>query len=398
MKDVKPGIVFDKASKEKGPRNSFLLVAGFADSLLNFRGSLIKSLLARGYDVHVAAPGLPVGQSMRLRLEDMGIVVHDIRLRRTGLNPFIDIFAFLDLLNIIRQVRPEAVLSYTVKPVIYGSLAGFLLGVPKRFALITGLGYLFQGESAGFKRRVVRMAGVLLYRFALSNVEKVFFQNPDDLALFRSLNIVSSTAKTCVINGSGVDTNYFSVTPLPSKLKFLMIARLLIDKGVREYVEAARLVRMKHPDISFGLVGWIDDNPSAIKLSELDAWVASGIVEYLGKLDDVRPAISECSVYVLPSYREGTPRTVLEAMAMGRPVITTDAPGCRETVIEGENGFLVPVKTVEELANAMLRFVENADLVFSMGVKARHVAEVKYEVGAVNALMLREMGLDKADC
>lgn len=391
------GMVFEMVVNEKKQGGSFLLVAGFAESLLNFRGALIKSLLVRGYSVHVAAPDLAVGQSIRLRLEDMGVVVHDVRLQRAGLNPFVDYLTFFDLLNVIRHVRPVAVLSYTAKPVIYGSLASFFLGVPKRFALITGLGYLFQDEPVGFRLRVVRLLGRLLYRFALKNVQKVFFQNPDDLALFGSLGILSRAVETCVVNGSGVDTAYFSVAPLPSKFKFLMVARLLAEKGVREYVEAARLVKMIYPDIVFGLVGWIDDNPGAIKVSELDAWVASGTIEYLGKLDDVRPAISECSVYVLPSYREGTPRTVLEAMAMGRPVITTDVPGCRETVVEGENGFLVPAKTVEKLSEAMLRFVRDTDLVFSMGVKARHVAETKYEVGAVNALMLREMGFDKAD-
>jgi len=168
----------------------------------------------------------------------------------------------------------------------------------------------------------------------------------------------------------------------------------LAGKGVRLYAEAARRVRQRHPTASFALVGWIDDNPDAIKQEELDAWVAEGTIDYLGRLADVRPSIEGCAVYVLPSYyREGTPRTVLEAMAMGRPIITTDAPGCRETVIDGDNGFLVPVKSVDALEQAMLKFIEAPELVERMGQRARQIAEEKYDVHKVNAVMLREMGI-----
>ena len=172
-----------------------------------------------------------------------------------------------------------------------------------------------------------------------------------------------------------------------------MIARLLGDKGVREYVEASQRVKSRYPEVCCSLVGWIDDNPDAIAQSELNAWIEKGYVEYRGRLQDVRPAIADCSVYVLPSYREGTPRTVLEAMAMGRAIITTDAPGCRETVTEGENGFLVPVKSVDQLTEAMCRFVEDPDLVANMGRRSREIAEEKYDVHKVNAVMLREMGI-----
>jgi glycosyltransferase involved in cell wall biosynthesis len=173
----------------------------------------------------------------------------------------------------------------------------------------------------------------------------------------------------------------------------LLIARLLGDKGIREYAQAAQRIRAIHQDVRFSLVGWIDENPDAITQAELDAWTVAGDLVYLGRLEDIRPAIAACSVYVLPSYREGTPRTVLEAMAMGRPIITTDAPGCRETVIDGDNGFLVPVRSVDALVEAMQRFVQDPGLAARMGQRSRQLAEEKYDVHKVNAVMLKEMGL-----
>jgi len=183
------------------------------------------------------------------------------------------------------------------------------------------------------------------------------------------------------------------VVPLPENTSFLLIARLLGDKGVREYANAARKVKLQYPQVSFKLVGWIDDNPDAIGQHELDEWVNSGTLEFLGKLADVRPAIASSNVYVLPSYREGTPRTVLEAMAMGRPVITTDVPGCRETVVDGDNGFLVSVQAVDELASAMVQFIEEPQLAARMGERSRLIAEEKYDVHKVNEIMLSGMGI-----
>ena len=373
---------------------SFLLIAGFPDSLLQFRGSLLDALLSRGLSVHVAAPNLLEGSPMRQQLEARGLHVHDIPLRRAGMNPVADFITLLHLRRLMRRVRPNYVLAYTIKPVIYGSLAAWLAGVPWRFALITGLGYAFQGQEDGNDNRgLLRSLVQRLYGLALRGTHKVFFQNPDDQALFRSLGILPLTTPSCVINGSGVDVAQYAVAPLPAAPHFLLIARLLGDKGVREYVEAARRVRALHPAAVFSLVGWIDENPDAIRQQELDAWVAEGVVNYIGRLKDVRPAIADCSVYVLPSYREGTPRTVLEAMAMGRAIITTDAPGCRETVVDGDNGFLVPVKAVDELAAAMLRFIEEPELVARMGARSRQIAEEKYDVHRVNAVMLKEMGI-----
>lgn len=369
----------------------FLMIASLAESLINFRGPLIAALQARGLQVHVAAPDLPHGDPIRQQLQSLGVVVHNVPLRRTGTNPVADLQTLWSLWRLMRRVRPDHVLGYTVKPVIYGSLAAWLAGVPRRFALVTGLGYAFQQQGQG---SVLQALVQRLYALALGRVHAVFFQNPDDEALFRQHALVAPGARTCVVNGSGVDVGAFTVAPLPPGPPcFLLIARLLGDKGVREYAQAARRVRALHPGVRCLLVGWIDTNPDAIGQHELDAWVQEGTLEFLGRLQDVRPAIAACSVYVLPSYREGTPRTVLEAMAMGRAVITTDAPGCRETVVQGDNGFLVPGQSADALEQAMLQFVHNPALAVRMGQRARQVAETKYDVHKVNAVMLQEMGI-----
>jgi len=373
-------------------KKRFLMIAGYPDSLLNFRGPLLNALLAAGLDVHVAAPDLPANSEIRQRLEALGVQVHEIPLNRTGMNPVSDLGSLFNLWRLMRRLKPDFSLAYTIKPVIYGNVAAWLAGVPARFALITGLGYAFQGEAGqrSWLKRIVQN----LYGFALAKVTKVFFQNPDDEALFYDLGILdSSNPKTVVVNGSGIDVDSFTVAHFPETTQFLLIARLLGDKGVREYVQAAATVRKQYPNTVFGLVGWIDENPDAIDSDELQNWVASGVVKFYGRLADVKPAIADSSVYVLPSYREGAPRTVLEAMAMGRAVITTDAPGCRETVVHGKNGFLVPVKSTAELAAAMIHFIENPALVVAMGQESRLLAEEKFDVRKVNDHMLREMGI-----
>ncbi|HUH59513.1 MAG TPA: glycosyltransferase family 4 protein [Candidimonas sp.] len=372
----------------------FLLVASFPESLITFRGALIEALLARGLRVHIAAPGLGVDSHVRQRLESKGVVVHEVPLRRTGMNPFADARTLLALWWLMRTIRPHYVMAYTVKPVVYGLLAAWLARVPRRFALITGLGYAFQGQDeAKGARRLLRYAVHGLYAAALRHADKVFFQNPDDEALFRASDILENRTSSVVINGSGVDINEFSATPLPDAPHFLLIARLLGDKGVREFAQAAANIRLRHPSVRFSLAGWIDDNPNAVSQHELDSWVSTGTLEYLGRLSDVRPALSACSVYVLPSYREGTPRTVLEAMAMARPIITTDTPGCRETIVDGENRYLIPVKSVDALIVAMERFINEPSLSHRLGHRSRVLAETKYDVHEVNKIMLKEMGI-----
>ena len=377
----------------------FLMVSSYLPSVLNFRGKLLEAIHQQGYEIHIIAPDLSSFSDEYQKLRSLGYQVYSVPMQRTGTNPVADLSTLFALYKLIYKIKPDCVLCYTIKPVIYGTLAAWLAKVPKRFALVTGLGYAFQNVDKDSTRSIFQKLVHGLYQQALSHCSKTFFQNPDDLALFRALKLLQSNIPAVVVNGSGVNVSDFDVMPLPLNsqnqvaISFLLIARLLGDKGVREYAEAAAIIKKNHPDIQFNLVGWIDDNPVAITQSELDAWVNTGTLKYWGKLSDVRPAIAASSVYVLPSYREGTPRTVLEAMAMGRAVITTDAPGCRETVVDGDNGFLVEVKSIADLVVAMQKFIEQPELAIQMGKRSREIALNKYDVHQVNKHMMTEMGL-----
>ncbi|MED6316135.1 MAG: glycosyltransferase family 4 protein [Pseudomonadota bacterium] len=377
----------------------FLIIASYPASILKFRGALISAIQGAGFEVHIAAPDFSEYPDEYQALNDLGYRVHNIAMQRTGTNPKKDIKTIIELYRLMTKIKPDYVLGYTIKPVIYGSLAAKLARVPHIFALITGLGYAFSGaEEVGYKKSNLQKVMHQLYAAALMAADKVFFQNPDDQALFKKMGILKPSTPSTVVNGSGVNVSEYSVAPLPIEngkpvARFLLIARLLGAKGVREYAQAAAMIKSRYPSVQFDLVGWVDDNPDAIEQRELDAWIDDGMINFLGKLNDVKPAIADSSVYVLPSYREGTPRTVLEAMAMGRAVITTDAPGCRETVVDGHNGYLVPAKDVDALAAAMERFITDPQLIASMGSAARQVAMEKFDVNAVNQRMLTEMGI-----
>jgi glycosyltransferase involved in cell wall biosynthesis len=257
--------------------------------------------------------------------------------------------------------------------------------------MIEGLGYAFGGVS--WQKRPVGLIVRNLYRMALKFSAGVFFLNPDDRDLFLKLGLIPREVKTTLLNGIGVDLDWYSPCVLPDRPVFLLIARLLVDKGLREYYQAAKQLKSRYPQARFLLAGDLDENPMCIRAKELETWRLDGAIEYLGHLDDVRPAFAAARVYVLPSYREGTPRTVLEAMAMGRPIVTTDAPGCRETVVEGRNGFLVPVRDVEALAVAMERFILEPELAERMGKESLAIAREKYDVHKINAVIMRVMGV-----
>ncbi|WP_010483307.1 glycosyltransferase family 4 protein [Pseudomonas sp. S9] len=370
----------------------FLIICSFAESLVRFRGHLIDSLLERG-EVFVIAPDFSKSPDVCALLEQKGVILCEVRMARTGLNPFQDIYTFFDIRTVIKSVRPTLVMAYTVKPVVYGLLAARTCNIRNRFALITGLGYTFQIKRSLSFRYLLRLIVYKLYALSLKGSKHVFFQNPDDRNLFIQAGILADNVSSSVVNGSGVDTSQYIQTSPSDAPHFLLVARLLGNKGVREYVAAAEIVKRKFPDAVFSLAGWIDEGPDSITHCELNAWIANSTIRYLGRLSDVRPAISDCSVYVLPSYREGTPRTVLEAMAVGRAIITTDAPGCRETVVPDYNGFLVPVKNVELLAEAMVEFILDPGLIHRMGNASRSVAVKKYDVHTVNAHMLDLMGV-----
>ncbi len=371
----------------------FLLIASYANSLINFRWDLICAIQAKGLEVHVAAPEINDSPAILEKLRNQGVIVHDVPMQRTGTNPVQDVKTLIALRQLMQRIRPDYVMAYTIKPVIYGMLAAASTGVPHRAALITGLGYAFQDSEGSTKQNLIKSVTRQLYSRALSAADLTFFQNDDDQKLFTDLGIIRPGQNTVVVNGSGVNTEKFSAQPLPEgdEVHFLLIGRLLKDKGVREYVEAARQVKQQYPQAIFNLVGFLDSNPSSVTQQELDQWVNDGTVKFWGKLADVRPAINACHVFVLPSYREGTPRTVLEAMATGRAIITTDAPGCRQTVENGYNGWLVPVQSADKLAEAMKRFLNEPALIEKMGQASLEIARNKYDVNIINDFMLNKL-------
>jgi glycosyltransferase involved in cell wall biosynthesis len=370
-----------------------MVIGSQARSLVNFRGPLVKALHEHGHRVIAAAPSLSEDLDCVEQLARMGAECRDIPLSRTGLNPVADLRLLGELVRIMRAAQPQAALGYTAKAAIFGSIAAAIAGVPRRYALITGLGYAFTA-GGGLKRRLVRSVLMRLYRAALSRTTKVFFQNRDDAQEFRDLGLIPPALPVVIVNGSGIDLDRFAPAPLPPPpLKFLLVARLLSAKGIREYAEAAAIVRARFPQVEFHLVGGLDSNPDAIPLREVEQWRADGRLVWHGEVADVRPYLAAAHVFVLPSYREGTPRSVLEAMGMGRAVITTDAPGCRETVVDGDNGFLVPTHAVSPLVEAIERFVHDPALVERMAERSLDIARAKYDVHKVNAAMLQEMEL-----
>jgi glycosyltransferase involved in cell wall biosynthesis len=366
-----------------------LIVGSYAPSLIRFRGPLIAAMVERGHSVIAAAPRIDPQTAASLRR--LGAVPREIALRNVSLNPVALLASIRQMRALIREERPGVVLAYTIKPVIVGALAARAERVGTIVALITGAGYAFTGGRE-LRRIVSRAAASLLYRVALERSDVIVFQNRDDEALFRRLRLMPRGRASHVVNGSGVDLDHFSPAPVPDGASFLMIARLLKDKGIREFAEAAKRIKATHPDVTITLVGDFDPSPDSLSRPELDELIRCGI-DYKGHVADVRPAIAACSVYVLPSYREGTPRSVLEAMAMGRAIITTDTPGCRETVRPGENGFLVRPRDTRSLYEAMMRFVDEPALASKMGDVSRKIAEDKFDVRDVNANLLRFAGL-----
>ncbi|MGN6103563.1 MAG: glycosyltransferase family 4 protein, partial [Kofleriaceae bacterium] len=325
-----------------------VVIGGWAPSLIKFRGPLLAALVARGHQVTaMAADGSP---EVTAALGELGVAFEPLFLQRAGLDPRADLRTLITLTTRLRERAPDAVLAYTIKPVIYGMIAAALAGVGRRGAMITGLGYALT-RARSPKQRVVAQVARGLYRLGLGRSHVVFFQNPDDRRELEQLGVVPRHVRVAMVRGSGVDLDHYAPSPLPDgPPRFLFVGRLLRDKGIGEFAEAAARVRARHPDARFQIVGWIDPNPESVSRADLDRWIAAGAVEYLGATDDIRPHLRAAHALILPSYREGTPRSVLEAMSMGRAVITTDAPGCRETVVHGESGLLVPVGDAGALA------------------------------------------------
>lgn len=364
-------------------------IASCPGSLTNFRLHLMKEFLNKGFSVVAMAP---YDEKVMAELSDIGIEYNTVPLERNGNNPLKDLKFFLKLFFLMRKEKPDFVFSYTIKPVIYGTLAAKLARVPNVYSMLTGTGYIF--SNTNFKNRIVGLIAKNMFKISLKFNKKLFFQNKDNVATFIDYKLINKSQALAIINGSGVDINFFTPAPFPKKISFLMVARLINDKGIREYLEAARIIKKRYPEVEIKLVGAIDTNPNSISEKELTQWIQLGFIEYLGWLSDVRVAISDSSIFVLPSYGEGTPRTVLEAMAMNRPIITTDVPGCRETVINNENGFLVPARDVDALCTAMEYFILNSNDIEKMGDKSRKIAVKKYDVHKVNKCILNEMGIE----
>ena len=368
-----------------------IIALNTAWNLVNFRSGLIRALVAAGYEVIAVAPL----DSYAGRLEELGCRFIPLPMDNQGTHPGRDLLLLARFYRLLRQEKPDVYLGYTVKPNVYGSLAAHVLGIPV-VNNIAGLGAVFIKDS--WLTRLVRG----LYRLALSRSAKVFFQNRDDRRLFVEGGLVQAEV-TDQVPGSGIDLGRFALSPSPSdeaptlrypanvrgEFRFLLIARLLWDKGVGEYVEAARILKRRYAGVASGdttqhnfcLLGFLDvQNPAAISRAQMDEWVAEGIVTYLGETDDVRPHLADSDCVVLPSYREGTPRTLLEAAAMGRPIITADAVGCREVVDDGVNGYLCRLRDAADLAEKMERMIAlSPEARAEMGRRGREKVEREFD-------------------
>ena len=367
-----------------------VIMGTLPSSLYNFRGHLLQCFKGYGANVVALASGAITSDIQVIR--SLGPDYIDYPVSRSGLKPKDDFKTFKALRSIFKKQQPDVILAYTIKPIIWGAFAARCLPNCRFYALVTGLGFACQ--RGNWKKNILMKLVVILYKAALKSADKVIFQNPDNKQVFIDLGIVPEH-KTAVVNGSGVDVTHFEIKSLPAAPKFLLIARLLGDKGIREYVKAANIIKQRYPHAVFQLVGPEDPSPDGISLEELTKLNQNNSVDYLGSTNDVRPFIEDCSIFVLPSYHEGLPRTVLEAMATGRPILTTDVPGCRETVINGENGWLVEKANVEQLVDRMTWFIENPLEWQRMAEASRNMVENKFDVHKVNAELVNIMGLSK---
>ncbi|MBI5845475.1 MAG: glycosyltransferase family 4 protein [Deltaproteobacteria bacterium] len=364
-------------------QKNILVVSRCAWTLYNFRAGLMKGLIAKGHKVRCAgAEG--DGFEKRLREEDFDFI--PIPVDRRGINPLADLRLLFHLFFLYRKLAPDVVLHFTIKPVIYGSVAARLAGVPRIVNTITGLGYAFTGRQSGWLKRIV----MPMYRAAISSAHFTFFQNSEDRDFFVSRNL-ARPENTGVLPGSGVDCDRFR--PRPEALDgdrpvILMVARLLEDKGVREFAGAARMVREKRPEARFVILGRRDErNPSVIPEKEIASWIDEGVLEWPGETDDVRPWLAKARIVALPSYREGTPRSLLEASAMAKPIVAADVPGCRDVVDHGKTGLLVPVRDAKSLAEAVSSLLENPGLCGEMGAAGREKMLARYDEKSVISMI-----------
>ena len=355
---------------------TIMIVANTSWYLYNFRLGLIKSLLERGYQVFTLVPE----DEFSDKLSQKGCHHIHLEMDNKGLNPVSDLRMKNKLTDIYSEINPDLIIHYTIKPVLYGSMVAGKLGI-SFMNNITGLGTVF------IRRNWVTWLVKRLYRHSQKNADYIFFQNSDDRELFNREKMISEDMPQEVIPGTGIDTDHFNVRPYPESnpVTFLLIARMLWDKGVREFVEAARQIKSEFSNVNFQLLGFLDvENRTAISRIQVERWDKDGIVEYLGYTDDVREHIAFSSCVVLPSYREGLPRTLLEAAAMGRPIIATDVTGCREVVEHGANGYLCKERDANDVAEKMKDMINlSTDERREMGLKGRKKMEENFDEKSV---------------
>lgn len=362
-----------------------IIIGTTAFSITGFRSDLIKSLIKQGHIVNAFATDY--SDKQRTVVREMGAEPVDYAFNRTGLNPFRDIKDTLALAKQIKHINPDLVFSYFAKPVIYGTLAAKIAGVPRRIAMLEGLGFTFTEQPNGlpFKTKLIRSVQVFLYRLAFPLLDRIIFLNPDD-----PVDLVGKyklkVKQVSVLGGIGLNLADYPYSPAPSEpVRFIFIGRLLAEKGVNEYIAAAKLVKLQYPIAEFVVLGGLDEaNPGGLTQQQLNSLIEQDVVIYPGHVDNVQEWLAGSSVFVLPSYREGVPRSTQEAMAIGRPIITTDVPGCRETVVDGVNGFFVPPWSPEQLAEKMIRFIEQPELIEQMGKESYRIAQEKFDAQEVN--------------
>lgn len=377
---------------DRSGARKILVLSSLSWSLINFRGALIARMVEAGHDVVACAPDAE--PEVVAALAKMGVRFRLTPMARAATNPIHDVRTLFHYCRMIRAERPDVVVAYTQKPIIYGGLANRMLGRARFYAIMSGLGYVFSSEADG--RRLLRLLVSRLYRLGVRRARCIFVFNSDDRAMMLDNGIVAADQPVMQVPGSGVDIRHFSRQPLPDDPPtFLMMGRLMRDKGVGEYVAAARIVRSFRPDARFLLLTRPEsENPTGYTAADLEAWRSEGLIEFVPETRDVRPFIASAHVFVLPSfYREGLPRTILEALAMGRPVVTTDMPGCRDPIEDGVNGLLVPPRDAPALAAAMIHMLDNPQALAAMARAARQTAVNVYDVDKVNRLLLDAMQL-----
>lgn len=354
------------------------VISSHTPSLFWFRMDMMKEFINRG--AQVVALGNEEEKKWKVRFDEQRIQYKQIFVSRNGVNPLDDIKTFNSIKKQLLNIKPDKIFVYQAKTIIYGTLAANRLGIKEVYPLIAGVGSLF--ISNGIKKMFIRLMMTKLYKWSMKNCPSIFFQNNDDVRCFKNYDIIKHQ-EIVLLHGSGVNTESYTILPYPENIAFICIARLIKDKGVIEYLEACRKIKEEYPKTKCMLVGPYDTNPSALREKDLQPYIDVGI-EYYGEQEDVRPYLEKASVLVLPSYREGTPKVNLEAMACGRAVITTDAPGCKETVVQGVNGFLVPVHDSDAIYEKMKWFIKNTSAAKLMGNQGRKMAEEIFDVNKVN--------------